>query len=148
LNQSIDAAVETNSERISSIGESMTNTMMHSQDTSGVDWQLLGKYTFTRESLPDNLVSAWLANTLRPLNLKTSLIDKILTSAQLAAESTLQLPSSNRFKHIHLLIFTSAMHPSDGQNWGFFRIEKIGPLSEENQSPDHAIEFYLYLEGK
>jgi hypothetical protein len=130
------------------MGEGMSNAMMHSKESKDVDWQLLGKYTLTRQSLPDNLIRTWLVETLSPLNLKASFLDKVLTSAQLSAENTLQSPSANRFNHIHLLIFTSAMLPFDGETWGFFRIEKIDGRVEENQSPDHAIEFYLYLEGK
>jgi hypothetical protein len=98
--------------------------------------------------LSETPIKIWLVETLRPLNLKASFLDKILTSAQLSAENTLQSPAANRLKHIHLLLFTSAILPSEGQTWGFFRIEKIDHLVEENQLPDHAIEFYLYLEGK
>ena len=122
--------------------------MIHSKNSSRVDWQLLGKHTITRQSLSETPINIWLVETLRPLNLKASFLDKILTSAQLSAENTLQSPSATRFEHIHLLIFTSAMLSFDGETWGFFRIEKIDGLVEENQSPDHAIEFYLYLEGK
>jgi hypothetical protein len=126
------------------MGDGMTDTTMDAKDSSGFDWQLLGKLTLTEGSPTYSLVKTWLVETLSPLSLNTSLLDKIITSAKLAAEYTLQSPSAKRFKHIHLLVFTSAMHPSNGQTWGFFRIEKIDRLVEE----DHAIEFYLYLEGK
>jgi hypothetical protein len=121
---------------------------MDAKDSSGVDWQLLGKLTLTEQSPIDGLIQTWLVETLSPLNLNTNLMEKIIASAQLAAEFTLQSPSAKRFKHIHLVVFTSALLPSNGQTWGFFRIEKIDRLVEENHFPDHAIEFYLYLEGK
>jgi hypothetical protein len=121
---------------------------MNAKDSSGVDWQLLGNLTLTEQYSKGGLIQTWLVEILSPLSLNTNLLDKIVTSAQLAAQYTLQSTSARKIKHIHLLIFTSALHPSNGQTWGFFRIEKIDHLVEENQLPDHAIEFYLYLEGK
>jgi len=46
-------------------------------------------------------------------------------------------------EHIHVIIHIPEDHKLNNQNWGFFRIEKIG---KNKARSDHTIELYLYQE--
>ena len=120
-----------------------------SNHISGTDWQFLGELELTIGEEADGVISAWLTETLNPLNLHTDFLNKVLKSAQEAAERAMQ--SENRqldFQHIHLLIFFPGTCASKEQTWGFFRIEKIEGAQQHKSPSDHAIEFYLYLDGQ
>lgn len=95
----------------------------------------------------DGLVHAWLVDGLRPLNLNATFLKKILESAHLATERIIQFADGQTSDHLHLLIFIPVDIPSHGQSWGFFRVERKGNPPVENPNLDHAIVFYLYLEG-
>jgi hypothetical protein len=107
----------------------------------GADWRILGELELPAAAESDSAIQAWLANLLEPLRLHADFQNKILRSAQ-AAACLLHAQTEIKFEHIHLLILVPPNHASKRGTWGFFRIEKVG------QGGDHAIEFYLYLEGQ
>ena len=95
----------------------------------------------------DDAIHAWLTEVLDPLNLYTDFLDKILQSAQDAATRVWQAEPRMESEHIHLFIFVPHDYFSKGQTWGFFRIEKIENATGDKTAHDHAIEFYLYVDG-
>jgi hypothetical protein len=113
---------------------------------SRTDWQRLGELEILSDSEIERAVQAWLNKTLGPLGLHSDLLDRILRSACEAATRALQLENSSMgFWHVHLLAFSSHNGETKRQTWGFFRLEKLEAATGAN-SPNHAIEFYLYLE--
>lgn len=119
-----------------------------SQKFSETDWQTLGDLEVRSDSDIERAVQAWLDKTLKPLALHTDLLERILRSACEAATRALQHNDPDTgLRHVHLLAFSSHRGEARRQTWGFFRIEKLGDMLNM-YSHNHAIEFYLYLEGQ
>ena len=123
---------------------------MHPHDAfhdtpSATGWQVLGELELIAEPNADRTVSEWLAVILGPLQLRADILNKILKSAKEVSARTTQ--DGTRFDHLHLLVLAPSTRSDRRQTWGFFRIERV-ISGEGDESPrDHAIEFYLYLEG-
>jgi len=116
-----------------------------SNNFPGADWQILGELELpVGSSNADDAIKARLMEILNPLNLHADFLNKILKSAQDAAARVMQ--NGMELEHIHLLVFAPKDRSSKRQTWGFFRIEKIEGAADVD-SPNHAIEFYLYVEG-
>ena len=111
------------------------------------DWQMLGELKLHIGSSTDNEIHAWLSEALDTLKLNAHLMNQILQSAQDAARRAMRSERAAEFRHLHFLVHTPKRPASNGQTWGFFQIEKMGDSTEGGNSHDHAIEFYLYLEG-
>lgn len=108
---------------------------------SGADWKVLGELEVSLGADADAALRDWLAEILRPLDLPADFQNKVLNSAREAA-ARLTREETLTFDHIHLLILVPTERASKRGTWGFFRIEKI------EAGGDHAIEFYLYVEGR
>jgi hypothetical protein len=116
---------------------------------SGTDWQTLGELEVHSDSYVERVIQVWLNDTLQPLDLHSDLLHRILKSACEAAIRTLNFQNASmRFGHIHLLAFAPRNHDAKSQTWGFFRLEKVGADTENEDPRDHSIEFYLYLDGQ
>lgn len=116
----------------------------------GADWQLLDELELPVGSYMDEKINIniWLTEILRPLNLHTDFLNRVLSSAKDAITHVRQVVALTEFVDIHLLIFAPADFTSDRQIWGFFRIEKVGSSIGDGNPSNHSIEFYLYLEDK
>jgi len=123
----------------------MKHTDSSIQRVSSSGWQILGELELAVNPDIDHTVGKWLATILSPLDLAADFLNKVLKSAQDAAARAMQSEAVIKFRHTHLLVFAAEARASKGQTWGFFRIEKIDGAADEN-SPNHAIEFYLYVE--
>jgi hypothetical protein len=110
-------------------------------------WRALGEIKLPVEANINFEIQRWLTLILGPLNLPVEFLNKLLKSAQSATGRAIQAETLLKYVHIHLLVFVLGDHAQKGQTWGFFRMERIEPTVTENASLDHAIEFYLYLEG-
>ena len=126
----------------------MEKSKPFSSNFLGADWQILGELALPVGSNADDRITVWLAETLNPLNLHADFVNKVLKSAQDAMARAMQVEFVTEFAHIHLLVFAPADRASKGQTWGFFRISKIEGAKGDESPPDHAIEFYLYVEGQ
>jgi hypothetical protein len=113
---------------------------------SDTDWRRLGEHKVRAGSDLKGSITAWLTQTLKPLNLPTDLTGKILRSAYEAAARTLS-ESSPGYGHIHLVAFASPGYQDKGRTWGFFRLEKLEASLAGPGLPDHSIELYLYIDG-
>jgi hypothetical protein len=110
--------------------------------------RLLGELELQVGVKADDTIGAWLTELLAPLNLHADFLNKVLNSAQDSAARILLTESAAKFEHVHLIIFVPSEPISKEHTWGFFRIEKIESTTADENFPDHAIEFYLYVEGK
>lgn len=115
---------------------------------SSPGWQLLGELELAANPDTEPTVGKWLSVMLSPLNLRAEFMNKVLKSAQEATQRALPAEAVIKFDHLHLLVFVPLEHGSKGGTWGFFRIEKVEHAAVGNKEPDHAIEFYLYLDGQ
>jgi hypothetical protein len=124
---------------------------MQSNDTSPnnfpiTGWQILGKFKLLIGSGTEDMVNTWLTDILSPLDLPKDFQNKVLESAQNITTRMMQTGTGTDFEHIHLIVFVPPDLISKGRSWGFFRIEKIEGTTTDGSPPDHAVEFYLYLE--
>ena len=126
----------------------MKHLTQPTNEMSGAKWQLLGETKLPVGSGAEESLQPWLVETLRHLNLNAGFLNKILASAQLSAENAMQAAAANQHEHIHLLFFATPFTLASGQNWGFFRVEKVESRPAGKGLPDHSIEFYLYREGR
>lgn len=115
---------------------------------SETGWQLLGELQLPVGSHNDDAIHTWLTEILRPLQLHMTLLHKILQSAKETAARVMHFETATKFERVHFLVFTPVDYTSRGQTWGFFRIEKVEFARSFKDLPDHAVEFYLYLEGQ
>ena len=111
------------------------------------DWQILGQLELPVGSSCEDAIHAWLSDVLHPLALQAQFLNQILQSAQDAAGRAMRSERAAEFRHLHFFVHVPTYSASSGQTWGFFQIEKMGDSTEGGNLLDHAIEFYLYLEG-
>ena len=108
---------------------------------------MLGELELLVGSRSEDAIYDWLSNVLNPLALQAHFLSQILQSAQDAAERAMLSEQATEFRHLHFLVHAPRHPASNGQTWGFFQIQKLGDSTEDGNSHDHTIEFYLYLEG-
>lgn len=119
-----------------------------SNSFSGTDWRILGELELPVGSETNGMLSMWLTEILSPLDMHVDFLNRILKSAQNAAVRAFQAETEIKSEHIHLLIFVPQDIASRDKTWGFFRIEKIESSTENTAVAAHAIELYLYREGR
>jgi hypothetical protein len=124
----------------------MTHSTPTPQVSPGAGWHLVGETKLSVQAGVNSLMQAWLTESLLPLCLNETLLDKILASATLAAERSIQAVTEVQRDHIHLRVYTSAAGPAAGKTWGFFQTEKVSRQPGGDQPADHAVVIYLYLE--
>ena len=113
---------------------------------SASGWQILGELKLMLVTDVHATVSKWLAVILSRLELQEDFVNKVLTSAQEALRRAVPAVNSTRSGHLHLFVFIPIDSSAKHQSWGFFRIEKL-EHSTDTATPNHTIEFYLYLES-
>lgn len=125
----------------------MTANTPPTRSTPDSDWQVWGELELPVKVSADDAIHAWLAEILEPLRLPADFRERVLRSAQDAAARLMQVETILKHEHIHLKVFVPEDRASRAQTWGFFRIEKIENGAGNDGPTDHAIEFYLYIEG-
>ena len=121
------------------------NEIPHARnDITGANWVFFGEFAAPVEQSMDQQMDTWLAETLRPLNLKTDLLEKVIASAQKATRA--QSKDDPETGQLYIQVYATSAVKVPGQTWGFFRTEKKDG-SAENEPRRHTITFYLYLEG-
>lgn len=118
------------------------------KNTPDTEWQLLGELDLLVSSDVDLAFKPWLTELLSPLDLSTDFSNRVLESAQDSVMRILQPDANLLFGHIHLSIFAPCERVLERKTWGFFHIERIENQGEAVDFRDHAIDFYLYVEGQ
>jgi hypothetical protein len=116
--------------------------------TPETDWQVLGELDLHIGTNIAEEIRAWLTGIIAPLNSSANFLDRVLKSAYDTSMRSLQSDNTLTFEHIHLSVLAPQEIISDGKNWGFFHITRIENQEEDAPGINHAIDFYLYLEGK
>ena len=117
------------------------------QNFEGTHWHILGELELTIEAVAGDAAHVWLTDVLHPLDLRADFLNKILNSAQQATARAVQAESIIKPEHIHLIVFVPSGPILPKRNWGFFRVEKIENIADGDVASEHAVEFYLYVEG-
>ena len=111
-------------------------------------WQISGELELPVGSAADEHMETWLEELLSRLNMQADLVNKIRKSAQEAmARSGSPEEQTGGYRSVHLLVLIPAEYASNGQTWGFFRIEKVDVERTNDGFQRYVIEFYLYLEN-
>ena len=109
-------------------------------------WQLLGEQVLPIGTDLQDATCDWLLRLLRPHGLHEDFLNKLIDSAKEAVLRAALADSVEQTGHLHVLVYIRN-GASAVQTWGFFRIEKIEEPKDGQDTPGHAIDFYLYPEG-
>jgi hypothetical protein len=109
-------------------------------------WQLMGEQVLPIGTGLQDVLVDWLLRLLRPYHLHKDFQDKLINSANEAVLRAALADSVEQTGHLHALVYIRNA-ASTVQTWGFFRIEKIEEPKDGQDTPGHAIDFYLYPEG-
>lgn len=114
----------------------------------GNGWQILGDLELPAGSDPDEAIHSWLTGLVEPLRLPADFLNKVLVSTREACSRLLEAGNQQEPGHIHLNVRAPGGHSlRKGQNWGFFRIEKVEDRAQNDETAGHSVELYLYPEG-
>jgi hypothetical protein len=114
----------------------------------GSDWQILGELELPVGTSVYHAIDEWLTKILGHLHLYTDFRNKVLKSAQDALARVVQMETVLKFKHVHLVIYAQSNGTAPKKAWSFFRVDKLENRADDKVAPNHAIEFYLYVEGE
>jgi hypothetical protein len=107
-------------------------------------WQNIGEMSLPVSTDDGDAILSLLAGKLELLQLPVELIHRIVKSIQ---EVSMRAEMGGmRMEHIHLFIFVPANYKIVRGTWGFFRIERMN-AGDDNTSPSHAVDLYLYPEA-
>lgn len=113
------------------------------------DWRKLGDLKLRAGSNPDGIIKTWLIPILSDFSLPNDLINKLLKSMEDAATRVL-IPDGTeaQLEHLEIIVLAPEDLVSQGQTWGFFRVERTSTDSEGDDSLGHSIDYYLYWDRK
>ena len=126
----------------------MKQTDSSYKTTTDTEWQLLGEFDLPGGSDANSAITFWLKELLTPLELSTEFIDRVMKSARNTVTRILQSNAETTIDHIHLSIFAPNARIPERKTWGFFHIERVENQGEAVDARNHAIDFYLYVEGQ
>jgi hypothetical protein len=126
----------------------MKQTDLPHTNTPDAEWQLLGELDISVGSATDFTIDSRLTELLIPLDLSTDFKYRVMESVQDSVMRILQSNAVSTTGHIHLFIFAPYARILERKTWGFFHIERIENQTEVADTRDHAIDFYLYVEGQ
>ncbi len=117
-------------------------------NTPDTGWQLLGELDLSAISDANLTINPWLLKLLSSLDLSADFLNRVLEFAQDSVLRALHSNAVSKNGHIHLSVFTPHTRTPERKTWGFFHIERIENQMDAIDTRDHAIDFYLYVEGQ
>ena len=118
------------------------------ESSTQTDWLLIGQLELQPGPHPDGSLEAWLLGNLKPFELPTDLLSQFNASVT-EAVSRMNLSPMQSTQEASLKLFVSQDVKTarfSNRYWGFFRLEKVSIGSGEGATPEHILEYYLYLE--
>ena len=125
----------------------MKQTELSHKNTLDTGWQLLGELNLSVDSDTNTAIILWLTELFGPLDLSADFQNRVLTSVQDTVARVLHSDAVSITGHIHLSIFSPRERIPDRKPWGFFHIERLENQGEIGSTRNHALDFYLYVEG-
>lgn len=119
----------------------------HTQNHPASNWQILGDLELSAQVNSKDTLELWLKEILKPLDLHTDFVNRILNSAHQTIVRILQTDTQTKLDHIHLLVFAPSNRTLKKLIWGFFSVERLKDTEEGTVANNHTIEIYLYKEG-
>lgn len=114
---------------------------------SRTDWRRLGELRLRADSNPDGTIKTWLTGILRSFSLSDDLAGRLVKSMEDAAVRVLISDSAEvQLGYLEIVVLAPADLANVGQTWGFFRVERTSPDSNNENSQGHCIDYYLYLD--
>lgn len=112
------------------------------------DWQFFNGLELLLGSDAELIIHGWLTKSLEPLYLQIDFLNKVLKSAQETLVRVTRAEPVMKIEQIYILLFVQAKRSSEGQSWGFFRVERAINQTKSATALGQTVEFYLYLEGQ
>ena len=116
-------------------------------NSSGTDWQNLGDLELSAHVNSKDTIELWLKEILKPLDLHTDFLNRILNSAHQTVVRLLRPHTETILDHIHLVVFAPSNRTLKKLIWGFFSVERLKDTEESTVANNHTIEIYLYMDG-
>jgi len=134
---------------------SITNMAMQTPMTHNVTpksgWQILAETNLPIADGFESQVQTWMLESLYTLRIAPEVSNRMLKSALEAISRADNLNSNEPYLPlVHLRLYTPfglSIRSDLKRNWGFFRIDKHGGISPEDDQADHLIELFLYLDS-
>ena len=113
------------------------------------DWRKLGYLKLRADSNPDGSIKTWLTHIVSDLGLPNGVVNKLIKSMEDAAVRVL-IPDGAEAQpeYLEIVVLAPADLVSQGQIWGFFRLERASADSQLDGTKGHCVEYYLYLDQK
>jgi hypothetical protein len=121
------------------------NTTAH--PNSNADWHILAHLHLPVCVSIDSTLNQWLQQTLGSLNLQTDILGKICQSTLAAALRAMPAETDTTERPLHLVVLLPTNPSKQGQNWGYYLVEKLEADGEDPNQFFLEIELYLYREG-
>ena len=124
-----------------------TKDTSHTQNHPDSNWQILGDFEMSAQVNSKDTLELWLKEILKPLDLHTDFLNRILNSAHQTVVRLLRPDAETKLDHIHLVVFAPSNRTLKKLIWGFFSVERLKDTEEGTIANNHTIEIYLYKEG-
>jgi hypothetical protein len=125
----------------------VTSTDSSHNPVSRTDWRKLGELKLQAGSNPDGTIKTWLTHILSNFSLSDDLANRLLKSMEDAAVRVLIFDGAEvQLGYLEIVVLAPADLASQGQTWGFFRVERTSPDSNNENPKGHCIDYYLYLD--
>jgi len=115
------------------------------------EWQLIYQLSILDDMPVEKILTDSLAVELEPMEMSTEFFQKVIQSIKNSVANTLDILRLARTDfQLKLFVYVPKKIKARNRkrNWGFFRVEKMEPVSiSKNHPATHSIEFYLYLDG-
>jgi hypothetical protein len=118
------------------------------ENSPGTEWLLLGQLVLSIDLISGESIDNWLLKIVGPFHLPPDLYSKLKASVKETVSRSHQFSSDYAY-FPSVSIYASDDIKTDllsNRYWGFFRLEKVGTVSDEGTPEEYVIEYYLYLE--
>ena len=115
----------------------------------GMNWQRLGQLKLHSNSNPDGTIKSWLEKTTNDFSLPADLVSRLVASIEETMTRVLSPDSvDGQFEYLEIAVLVPTGQASNGQSWGFFRLQRVTADSQIESARVHCVEYYLYLDRK
>ena len=126
----------------------MTRSISPIQNTPLPNWLLLLRLDINNQNSVRHQFIDSISGAFQPYQVPAQISKKIISSIQNAVVMALQTENlAVDDPHVILSIYILPEPEKSRQNWGFFRVEKLGAHPGSNDTDELRMDFYLYPDG-